>query len=71
MKVGFTSEELIKRSNELQEAVNGIPTLKLNCETCLFFEYRASWGHGWCHNQNSIYSGKLRGNGPSCDKKRT
>lgn len=38
-----------------------------NCSKCVFFRYEASWGHGWCYNDNSQYSGKLRGNGPSCN----
>jgi hypothetical protein len=37
-----------------------------NCEQCAFFRYEASWGHGWCYNDNSQYSGKLRGDGKSC-----
>jgi hypothetical protein len=41
----------------------------LNCDGCGFFLYMAPWGHGWCYNVESSYSGKLRGNGPSCGMK--
>lgn len=37
-----------------------------NCSNCGFFKYEASQGYGWCHNQYSYLSGKIRGNGKSC-----
>jgi hypothetical protein len=38
-----------------------------NCEKCKFFRYHSSWGHGWCYNDKSQYSGKIRGSGKSCN----
>jgi hypothetical protein len=37
-----------------------------NCEKCVYFRYEASWGHGWCYNDKSYLSGKIRGSGKSC-----
>lgn len=37
-----------------------------NCKQCAFFKYEPSCGHGWCYNDNSYLSGKIRGNGTSC-----
>lgn len=38
-----------------------------NCEKCAYFRYEASWGHGWCYNDKSYLSGKIKGNGKSCE----
>lgn len=51
---------------QLSPADGKPPISGSNCSQCVFFRYEASWGHGWCYNDNSQYSGKLRGNGPSC-----
>ena len=59
--------EKAKEQIELSTATDSKPPVNgNNCEQCAFFKYKASWGHGWCYNDNSQYSGKLRGNGKSC-----
>ena len=45
---------------------NKIKEEKKNCEGCAHFRYEAAWGHGWCYAEGQ-FSGKLRGNGPSCN----
>ena len=58
-----STKDQIKHSN----ATDGkTPVSGSNCSQCVSFRYEASWGYGWCYNDNSQYSGKLRGNGPSC-----
>ena len=56
-----------KNSIEKKNQPSCLAAVSSNCEKCAFFRYEASWGHGWCDNDNSQYSGKLRGNGTSCN----
>ena len=53
-------------NNAETQALNIPVVSSSNCEQCAFFRYESSWGHGWCYNDNSQYSGKLRGDGKSC-----
>ena len=59
-------ETNVNNANEPQHDAK-LPVSGSNCSKCVFFKYEASWGHGWCYNGNSQYSGKLRGSGPSCN----